>query len=278
MDARGTALLTRSATSAGMLGAVSGYTACAGRKPVSTPPNDPARLIVVDDEPEIRAMVADYLGRDGYTVCRCASGPELDAVLETGPVDLVVLDVSMPGEDGLSIARRLRAFGSTPIIMLTALDDVVDRIVGLEVGADDYLTKPFDLRELRARVRAVLRRVASTPGDDRETPQAIRDVAPFGKVHLDLDGHCLVDGEGKTERLTATEFDLLKTFAENPNRVMSRERLLDTTFGRDDPLDRSIDIRIARIRKKVELDAAKPQVIKTVRGAGYIYVPSQDAA
>ena len=240
--------------------------------------NEPTRLIVVDDEPEIRAMVADYLGRDGYTVCRCASGPELDAVLETGPVALVVLDVSMPGEDGLSIARRLRASGPTPIIMLTALDDVVDRIVGLEVGADDYLTKPFDLRELRARVRAVLRRVASVPDDDPDAPPANRDLFPFGKVHLDLEGHCLIDREGKPERLTATEFDLLKTFADNPNRVMSRERLLDTTFGRDDPLDRSIDIRIARIRKKVEFDAATPQVIKTVRGAGYIYVPAPGAA
>jgi two-component system, OmpR family, response regulator len=241
--------------------------------------SDTARLIVVDDEPDIRAMVAEYLGQDGYAVSRCASGPELDAMLRSGPVDLILLDVSMPGEDGLSIARRLRASGTTPIIMLTALDDVVDRIVGLEVGADDYLTKPFDLRELRARVRAVLRRVASTtPGEDPESPPASRDFASFGKVRLDLDGHCLVDREGKTERLTATEFDLLKTFAENPNRVMSRERLLDTTFGRDDPLDRSIDIRIARIRKKVELDAAKPQVIRTVRGAGYIYVPAQGAA
>jgi DNA-binding response OmpR family regulator len=269
----------RPAPNTRMPGIVSGYAPCSKqRRPTLMPSRESARLVVVDDEPDIRAMVADYLGRDGCTVYCCASGPELDAVLESGPADLVVLDVSMPGEDGLSIARRLRASGSTPIIMLTALDDVVDRIVGLEVGADDYLTKPFDLRELRARVRAVLRRVASTPGDAPETPSANRDLAPFGKVRLDLEGHCLVDGEGKTERLTATEFDLLKTFAENPNRVMSRERLLDTTFGRDDPFDRSIDIRIARIRKKVELDAAKPQVIRTVRGAGYIYVPSQDAA
>jgi len=234
---------------------------------------DSNRLVVVDDEPDIRAMVADYLGRDGYAVSRCASGAELETVLEAGPADLVVLDVSLPGEDGLSIARRLRATRSMPIIMLTAHDDVVDRIVGLEVGADDYMTKPFDLRELRARVRAVLRRSGSD-GDANGAKPANDKLIPFGKVCLDLDGHCLLDGEGSQHRLTATEFDMLAAFAKNPNRVLSRERLLDTNFGRDeDPFDRSIDIRVTRIRKKVEVDAAKPQVIKTVRGAGYIYVP-----
>jgi DNA-binding response OmpR family regulator len=235
------------------------------------PQIDPARLIVVDDEPDIRAMVADYLGKDGYAVCRCASGVELDAVLQSGPADLVVLDVSMPGEDGISIARRIRATGPTPIIMLTALDDVIDRVVGLEVGADDYLTKPFDLRELRARIRAVLRRTAAAP--DAAAP-ADENLVPFGKVFLDLDRHCLVDREGADRRLTASEYDLLLAFARNPNRVMSRERLLDAGCCREDePFDRSIDIRIVRIRKKVEVDAAKPQVIRTVRGAGYIYAP-----
>jgi two-component system OmpR family response regulator len=237
--------------------------------------SNPNRLVVVDDEPDIRSMVADYLGRDGYAVSRCASGAELDTVLEAGPADLVLLDVSLPGEDGISIARRLRATRSMPIIMLTALDDVVDRIVGLEVGADDYMTKPFDLRELRARVRAVLRRSGPHGDINGSSAKPANDkLIPFGKVCLDLDGHCLVDGDGCQHRLTATEFDMLSTFASNPNRVMSRERLLDTNFGRDDdPFDRSIDIRVTRIRKKVEVDAAKPQVIKTVRGAGYIYVP-----
>jgi DNA-binding response OmpR family regulator len=239
-----------------------------------------SRLVVVDDEPDIRAMVADYLGRDGFAVSRCASGAELDAVLQAGPADLVVLDVSLPGEDGISIARRLRATGATPIIMLTALDDVVDRIVGLEVGADDYLTKPFDLRELRARVRAVLRR-AGSPSESLATDSALSSsddkLIPFGKVCLDLNGHCLIDRDGAEQRLTATEFDLLAAFARNPNRVMSREQLLDTNYDRDDdPFDRSIDIRVTRIRKKVEVDASKPQVIKTVRGAGYIYVPPRD--
>ncbi|MEO8667487.1 MAG: response regulator [Bauldia sp.] len=233
--------------------------------------SDASRLIVVDDEPEIRALVAEYLGRDGYSVCRCASGAELDAVLASGPADLVILDVMMPGEDGISIARRLRAAGSTPIVMLTAADDVVDRIVGLEVGADDYLTKPFDLRELRARVRAVLRRAGARSPVTNAAGQERR--VCFGRAALDLERRCLIDGDGSEQRLTATEFDLLLAFAENPNRVLSRERLLDAGRRRDDPFDRSIDIRVTRIRKKVEVDAAKPQVIKTVRGAGYIYVP-----
>lgn len=239
------------------------------------PRSDPARVLVVDDDPEIRGMVADYLGRDGYDVWRCAGGAELDAAQAARPADLVVLDVAMPGEDGLSIARRLRAAGPTPIIMLTALDDVLDRVVGLEVGADDYLTKPFDLRELRARVRAALRR-AETAAD---TSGAVADprhqggLVCFGKVSLDLDGRHLVDSQGARLDLTATEFDLLAAFAQNPNRVLSRDRLLDTTGFTVDPCDRAVDIRVTRVRKKVEVDPAKPQVIRTVRSVGYIYVP-----
>ncbi len=234
------------------------------------------RLVVVDDEPDIRGMIAEYFTRDGYAVAPCASGAELDAVLSAGPADLVLLDVSMPGEDGISIVRRLRAAGPTPIIMLTGMTDVVDRVVGLEMGADDYMAKPFDLRELRARVRAILRRtmlVAGMPaagGPD----SAGGDRVSFGRVVLDLVGHRLLDRADNEMRLTATEFDLLATFARNPNRVLSRERLLDTAPCRDaDPFDRAIDIRVARIRKKIEVDPAKPQVIKTVRGVGYIFVP-----
>jgi two-component system, OmpR family, response regulator len=239
--------------------------------------SDTARLVVVDDEAEIRAMVADYLGKNGFAVRRCASGKELDTALAAGPADLVVLDVSMPGEDGISIARRLRASTKTSIIMLTGSDDVVDRIVGLEVGADDYLTKPFDLRELRARIRAVLRRggvFVPEHGGAAPSTNAPRKLAPFGKVALDFERHCLVDCEGETFRLTASEFDMLSVFAANPNRVISRERLLDTGGAADDePFDRAIDIRIARLRKKIEIDPATPQVIKTIRGAGYIYIP-----
>jgi two-component system, OmpR family, response regulator len=234
--------------------------------------SDPARLVVVDDEPEIRTMVADYLGSNGYAVRRCANAGELDLVLASGPADLVVLDVSMPGEDGISIARRLRTAGPTSIIMLTGCDDVVDRVVGLEVGADDYITKPFDLRELRARIRAVLRRCGSR--GDLEDDEPTRDnLVSFGRVSLDLDGHCLIDRDGVEHRLTATEFDLLATFAANPNRVMSRERLLDASSAGAEPFDRAIDIRILRLRRKIEADPAKPQVLKTVRGAGYMFVP-----
>jgi two-component system phosphate regulon response regulator OmpR len=235
-----------------------------------------ARLVVVDDEPGIRATVADYLGRDGYAISRCANGRELDRVLAQGPADLVVLDVAMPGEDGISIARRLRATGMTPILMLTALHDVVDRVVGLEVGADDYLPKPFDLRELRARVRALLRRSAVAPAPCPMEHMNRGNLVSFGKVFLDLDAHCLVDSEGAEARLTGTEFDLLATFARNPNRVLSRDYLLDTACGRSsDPFDRAIDIRIARIRRKVEIDPTKPQVIRTIRSAGYMHVRPQ---
>jgi two-component system, OmpR family, response regulator len=236
-----------------------------------------ARLVVVDDEPEIRSMVADYLGTNGYAVRRCANATELDVMLASAPADLVVLDVSMPGEDGISVARRLRAAGSTSIIMLTACDDVIDRIVGLEVGADDYLIKPFDLRELRARVRAVLRRSGSE--SEAASPRSSAGGGgdhriSFGKVTLDLDGHCLVERDGTAKPLTAMEFALLAVFARNPNRVMSRERLLDEAGGRDlEPFDRSIDIRIVRLRRKIEFDPPKPQVIRTVRGAGYMFVP-----
>jgi DNA-binding response OmpR family regulator len=247
--------------------------------PPTEPTRGPARLIVVDDEPELRGLVADYLARDGHRVNACAGGAELDRALCSGPADLLILDVAMPGEDGLSIARRLRATRPMPILMLTALDDVVDRVVGLEVGADDYLTKPFDLRELRARVRAMLRRAAppAPAAAEPEPPPAptLRRV-PFGRVQLDLDGRCLRDPCDREIRLTATEFELLEAFASNPNRILSRDRLYDLAAGRErDPLDRTVDIRVTRLRKKVETDAAKPTVIRTVRGAGYMYVPAR---
>jgi two-component system OmpR family response regulator len=242
--------------------------------------NNNARLLVVDDEAEMRGMVADFLVQDGYQVSPCANGHEMDAALAQDDCDLIVLDVSMPGEDGLSIARRLKARGSTPIIMLSALDDIVDRVCGLEVGADDYVTKPFDLRELRSRIRAVLRRgqpaaVAPKPAASRP---AGRNLAPFGKVWLDLDRQNLIDADGNPSPLTPTEFELLATFARNPNRVLSRDQMTDPIESRDpSSLDRAIDIRVTRIRKKVERDPANPRVIRTVRGVGYIYVPPSAA-
>jgi DNA-binding response OmpR family regulator len=232
------------------------------------------RLVIVDDEPELRAMVAEYLGRHGFAVAMAAGGAELDALLAEGMPDLVILDVNMPGENGFAIARRLRAKTDIPLMMLTAADEVIDRVVGLELGADDYLTKPFDLRELRARVDAMLRRAVRTRAKSA-TGAKVPEVVQFGELSLDLEARRLVRPDGEELELTAMEFDLLAAFARNPNRVLSRERLLNLAHNRDtEPFDRSIDVRIARLRRKVERDPEKPLLIKTMRGAGYMFVPS----
>jgi two-component system, OmpR family, response regulator len=238
-----------------------------------------ARLIVVDDEPDLRAMIAEYLGNHGYVVHGAANGRELDAQLADDPPDLMILDVNMPGEDGFAIARWMRARKAVPILMLTAADTVVDRVVGLEIGADDYLTKPFDLRELLARVRAILRRAPRPPVDapaaEPSGPESGSKVR-FGHLLLDLRAHQLLTSDGTELALTTPEFNLLAAFAQHPNRVLSREQLLELAHDRaDEVFDRSIDIRIARIRRKVEQDPANPQMIKTVRGAGYIFVPAK---
>jgi len=232
------------------------------------------RLIVVDDEPELRKILCDYLGRHGFAVRAVAGAPELDACLTTEEADLLILDIAMPGEDGLSIARRIRARSAVPILMLTAATDIVDRVVGLEVGADDYVTKPFDLRELRARVRALLRRSETLASPASLPPQeSTTRLIQFGPVMLDTDGHQLLQTGGEVIALTSMEFDLLNAFAQNPNRVLTRERLLDLAHNRgNEPFDRSIDIRIARLRRKIEPDPSKPQVIKTIHGSGYMFV------
>jgi DNA-binding response OmpR family regulator len=229
-------------------------------------------IIVVDDEPGIRETIQEYLELHDFKVTTAGGGEELRQVIDGSDADLVLLDIRMPGEDGLSLARFLRAEKQVGIIMLTAAGEVVDRIVGLEMGADDYLAKPVDLRELLARIKAVLRRSERAAAeDDAAAPEGTR-VARFGRFPLNLDSHKLFDGEGGEIPLTGMEFDLLKAFADNPNRVLSRDQLLNLAHNRDwEPFDRSIDIRIARIRRKIESDPAKPQVIKTVRGAGYIY-------
>ena len=232
------------------------------------------RLIVVDDEPELRKILSDYLGRHGFAVRAVAGAPELDACLTTEEADLLILDIAMPGEDGLSIARRIRARSAVPILMLTAATDIVDRVVGLEVGADDYVTKPFDLRELRARVRALLRRSEIWASPASLPPQGnTAKLIQFGPVMLDMDGHQLLQADGEVIALTSMEFDLLNAFAQNPNRVLTRDRLLDLAHHRgSEPFDRSIDIRIARLRRKIEPDPGKPQVIKTIHGSGYMFV------
>ena len=230
-------------------------------------------IVVVDDERDLRETVAEYLSLHGYRVTPAANGVELRAILEGGRVDLVVLDIAMPGEDGLSLARFLRVQHTAGIIMLTASGETVDRIVGLEMGADDYLAKPVDLRELLARIKAVLRRAMREARGPRDGEAATNRVIAFGPCSLDLDAHKLFDAEGGEIAITAMEFDLLKAFAEHPNRVLSRDLLLDMAHNRDwEPFDRSIDIRIARLRRKIEPDPAKPATIRTVRGAGYMFV------
>lgn len=237
------------------------------------------RIVVVDDEEALRETVGEYLSGQGFAVRCAAGGRELDALIAAAPADLIVMDVNMPQEDGVSITRRLRATSGIPIIMLTAADDIVDRVVGLEVGADDYMVKPFDLRELKARIRAALRRHATPapaagPQPVPAAPSEPLALVPCGAVFLDMDAHGLVRRDGTREALTAMEFDLLRVFLQNPNRVLTRDRLLDLAHDRDnEPFDRSIDVRVTRLRKKIEADPAKPQAIKTVRGVGYLFVP-----
>jgi len=231
-------------------------------------------IVVVDDEEMVRETVQEYLLRNGYAVSAVDGGPALRALMSERAVDLVILDVNMPGEDGISIARDLRQRGGLGIIMLTANTDSIDRIVGLEVGADDYIPKPFEPRELLARVRAVLRRVAPGEATSATMGQEVR----IGRCVLNLESRSLYAAGGAQVPITPMEFDLLEAFARNPNRVLSRDRLLDLAHHKDsDGFDRSIDTRITRLRKKVEVDPATPQAIKTVRGAGYLFVPSGSA-
>lgn len=239
--------------------------------------SDADHIVVVDDEPEIREMVQDYLELHGFRVTPAEGGAALRAIVadDGSDVKIAILDITMPGEDGLSLARFLRETTDIGVIMLTASGEVIDRVVGLEMGADDYLPKPVDLRELLARVRAVLRRIAQEPAQDGDVAAAAStERITFGSCILDLDAHKLFDSDGKEISITAMEFDLLKAFAERPNRVLSRDQLLELAHNKGwEPFDRSIDIRIARLRKKVEQDPTKPQVIKTVRGAGYVFEP-----
>lgn len=237
-------------------------------------------VIVTDDDEDLREMVSDYLAGQGFSVCGVGSGAALDAALSERAADLLIIDLNLPSEDGFSIARRIRAGSAVPIIMLTGAADVVDRIVGLEMGADDYVTKPFDLRELKARIRAVLRRGAPQPAEpvSQPVPMASNKLVTFGRAHLDLEGHCLILADGTRDTLTAMEFDLLRVLAQHPNRVLSRDRLLDLAHNRDnEPYDRSIDVRITRLRKKIEADPAKPTTIKTIRGVGYMFVTNRSS-
>ncbi len=237
------------------------------------------QIMVVDDEAPAREMVGDYLRMHGFDVTLCDGGASLRQAITQATPDLIVLDLNMPEEDGLSIVRDLKRAGNVPIIMLTATASAIDRVVGLELGADDYLAKPCELRELVARIRSVLRRSpassgsGATPGAPAAAPEP-RRMMRFGTKWLDLDAHVLRDDAGVVSPLTTSEFNLLKAFAENPRRVLSRERLLDLANARDpDAFDRAIDVRVTRIRRKVEPDPGEPRIIRTVRGAGYMFSP-----
>ncbi|MBK8065530.1 MAG: response regulator [Betaproteobacteria bacterium] len=238
------------------------------------------RVLVVDDDAEVRETMGEYLSSHGYEVAVAGDGTAMRTALQSCLPDVVLLDLNLPGEDGLSLARWLREHHDLAIIMVTAAGDVVDRIVGLEVGADDYLAKPFDPRELRARVKSVLRRArqpaVAEPQANAGVPAAATRRVRVGRCLLDLDRHTLTGPAGEELQITGMEFDLLRVFIEHPNQVLSRDRLLTLTRNREwEPFDRSIDIRIARLRRKIEAEPGEPRTIRTVRGAGYLYAPEE---
>jgi DNA-binding response OmpR family regulator len=241
------------------------------------------RLLVVDDDPDIRAMLREYLGTHGFDVGEAGDGAEMRAQLESNCPDVVLLDIRLPGEDGLALARYLRDHFDLGLIMVTASGDVVDRVVGLELGADDYIGKPFDLRELLARLRSLLRRLQARPAATEPPAAEAPAVQPdpsrcrsFGRCEVDLESRRLFDADGAEVPITAMEFDLLKAFLANPNRVLTRDQLLLQTRNREwGPFDRSIDTRIGRLRRKIEPDpTGEPRCIRTVRNAGYMFVPN----
>ena len=222
-------------------------------------------IVVVEDDAEIRTLVVDYLSKNGFTAVACDGAASLDRQLSSGGGDLIVLDLMMPGEDGLSICRRLRASGDIPILMLTARSDEVDRIVGLELGADDYLSKPFNPRELLARIRAILRRKSSGSGPQTNGSR----ILTVEHLSVNLDGRTVREIDGDEIVLTSAEFDLFECFLTRPGRVLSRDQLMDWTRGRQaDVFDRTIDVQVSRLRKKIE--TSEQALIKTIRGQGYI--------
>ncbi|EEE35785.1 two component transcriptional regulator, winged helix family [Rhodobacteraceae bacterium KLH11] len=234
--------------------------------------NQETHILVCDDEVDVREMLQEYLGKRGFRVSAASGGEELRGLLSANSVDVIIMDINMPKEDGLSILRSLRPENTTPVIMLTAAGDVVDRIIGLEMGADDYLGKPVDLRELEARIKAILRRETLNETAAKESTDV--NGAPFGAFTLDKEAAKLLAADGSEVPLTAMEYSLLKVFAENRGRVLNRDQLLEQAHDRSwDPFDRSIDIRISRLRRKLEANPEKPEIIRTVRGIGYLYDP-----
>jgi DNA-binding response OmpR family regulator len=225
-------------------------------------------ILVVDDDPALCELLSDYLGQSGLSVATAGDGVAMRRALAHGIPDAIVLDLMLPGEDGLALARELRSHSDVPILMLSARGEEIDRVVGLEVGADDYLAKPFSPRELLARLRALLRR-ARPPAAGAQAGNALA----FGPFVVDTVARRLLR-DGVEVRLTSAEFDLLRVLAERPNRVLSRDTLVDLLKGYDrDPFDRSIDIRVTRLRRKIETEPAAPAYIRTVRGEGYLFNP-----
>lgn len=234
------------------------------------------RILVVDDDPALRDLLADYLAKNGFAVTTAMDGAAMRAALADGMPDAFVLDLMLPGEDGLALTRFIRAQSSVPILMLSARGEEMDRVIGLEVGADDYLAKPFGPRELLARLRALLRR--GQPSAAAAGAGVARPASRFGPFVLDPDGRRLLR-EGAEVPLTGAEYDLLAALVARPNRVLSRDTLVDLLKGYErDPFDRSIDIRVARLRRKIEADPAAPAYIRTVRGEGYLFNPRGSAS
>ena len=240
--------------------------------------SSPQKILIVDDDHEIRSLLAEYLEGHGYEVVAAVDGVSMEHALQGGSIELIVLDLTLPGEDGLVLCRKLRESSQVPVIMLTARGESFDRILGLEMGADDYLTKPFEPRELLARIRSVMRRF--------QLPRQVQDQARrllFAGWILDLTGRHLINPEGVLVSLSGAEFRLLKVFLDHHNQILSRDQLLNLTQGRDAELfDRSIDLQVSRLRQKLGEDARTPQLLKTVRSEGYVLscsvVPQMGAA
>jgi two-component system, OmpR family, response regulator len=234
----------------------------------SLPAEPQSHLLIVDDDEEIRALITRYFVNQGFRVSAAAHGAAMRAAIESGNVHIVLLDLGLPGEDGFELTRWLRQHWRGAIIIVTGRGESIDRVVGLELGADDYVTKPFDLRELLARVRSVLRRTAEpAPARAAEAPGI-----EFAGFRFDPRARMLVGPHGGQIELTTGEFELLQIFLESPNRVLSRDHLMERLHGREaGPYDRSIDVQIGRLRRKIEKDAARPELIKSVRGAGYLF-------
>jgi DNA-binding response OmpR family regulator len=234
-------------------------------------------IAVLDDEVDITRLLATYLSSHGFRISQFHSGRALMAAMPADPPALVLLDLGLPGEDGFAIARQLREHWQCGLVIVTGRGDAVDKVVGLEVGADDYVTKPFDLRELLARIKAVLRRTSAAVAPKAAAAPTATSGSRlrFEGWLLDIGARRLSDTAGSEVALTGGEFDLLCTFVQHPGRVLSRDFLLETTRGREAaPFDRTIDVQVGRLRRKLEPDAAEPRIIKSVRGAGYLFVPA----